>query len=178
MLDLTRLKRSSGLAHRTDRRPLRGHTLVTGGSGFIGQYLVAALLARGHFVRVLDPTPPADPCGAVDYVAGSSLDPGDVMPALEGIDCVYHLAAIPHLWTAQVDDFDRVNREGTEMMLSAAVAQRVTGFVHCSSECTLFGARNGRAVIDEAAWFDAADMAGPYSRSKQRAEQAVLAAVR
>ena len=177
MLELTHPKRSSGHAqYGADRRPGLSRALVTGGSGFIGQYLVSALLARGHFVRVLDPSPPADPWAEVDHVAGSILDPAVVLRALAGIDCVYHLAGIPHLWTARRGDFDLVNRQGTEMMLSAAVAQRITRFVHCSSEATLFGPRNGRDMIDETVSLDLHDMAGPYSRSKLGAEQAALAA--
>jgi dihydroflavonol-4-reductase len=179
MLELTHPKKSSGLAqYGADRRPGLARALVTGGSGFIGQYLVAALRARGHFVRILDPVPPADPWAEVDHVAGSILDPAAVLRALEGIDCVYHLAGIPHLWTARRGDFDLVNRQGTEMMLSAAVAQRITRFVHCSSEVTLFGPRNGRDMIDETVSLGPDDMAGPYSRSKYQAEQAALMAAR
>ena len=179
MLELTHPKRASGLAqYGSDRRPRLARALVTGGSGFIGQYLVSALLARGHFVRVLDPAPPTNPWAEADYVAGSVLDPGAALRALEGIDCVYHLAGIPHLWTRHVADFDRLNRQGTEMMLSAAIAQRITRFVHCSSEATLFGPRPAHDMIDETVSVSTGDMAGPYSRSKQGAEQAALAAAR
>src|SRR5262249_19636667 len=45
------------------------HTLVTGGSGFIGQHLVTTLLARGRRVRVLDRRPPACAPKRVQYVA-------------------------------------------------------------------------------------------------------------
>jgi nucleoside-diphosphate-sugar epimerase len=176
MLELTHLKRSAGLAERDGPRPGLTRALVTGGNGFIGQYLVSALLGRGHFVRVLDLAPPANPWAEAEYMAGSILEPAVVMRALEGIDCVYHLAGIPHLWTARVADFDLVNRQGTEMMLSAAIAQRVPRFVHCSSEATLFGPRAGPDMVDETVSYSSSDLAGPYSRSKLGAEQAAFTA--
>jgi nucleoside-diphosphate-sugar epimerase len=42
--------------------------LVTGGSGFIGQYLVTTLLAHGRRVRILDLRPPRHSATAVQYV--------------------------------------------------------------------------------------------------------------
>ena len=65
-----------------------------------------------------------------------------------------------------VDDFDRVNRCGTEIMLSAALAAKVSRFVHCSTEAILFAPRPGGGTVDEAASVNFADMPGPYTRSK------------
>ena len=73
-------------------------TLVTGGSGFIGQHLVSELLARGRQVRVLDVRPPTRTLSAVEYVEGSVLDAGLVQEAATGVDEVYHLAGLPGMW--------------------------------------------------------------------------------
>lgn len=70
--------------------------LVTGGSGFIGQHLVSALVARNRQVRVLDLLPPA--LSEVQYIRGSVLDPALVDEALRDVDEVYHLAALPGMW--------------------------------------------------------------------------------
>ncbi len=49
-------------------------TLVTGGSGFIGQYLVSELVTKGRQVRVLDVRRPGRPLPGMEFVEGSVLD--------------------------------------------------------------------------------------------------------
>ena len=66
--------------------------LVTGGSGFIGQHLVSALVARNQQVRVLDLLPPTHLLPDVQYIEGSVLDPDLVDDALNDVGEVYHLA--------------------------------------------------------------------------------------
>jgi NAD dependent epimerase/dehydratase family len=75
--------------------------LVTGGSRFIGQHLVSALVTRGRQVRVLDLRPPSCALPEVRYVEGSVLDPDLVNEALRGVDEVYHLAGLPGMWQPQ-----------------------------------------------------------------------------
>jgi dihydroflavonol-4-reductase len=150
-------------------------SLVTGGGGFIGRHLVDALLARGDSVRVLDIDPPHAPA-RVEYVAGSILDADAVRRATRGVDTVFHLAAIPHLWTRHAGDYDRVNRLGTERLLAAAAERGVERFIHCSTEAILFSGRN--VPPREQSVPGLADMPGPYTRSKFLAEQAALEAAK
>jgi len=137
-------------------------SLVTGGSGFIGRHVVAALASQGHYVRILDLEPPREKLQGIEYVAGSILDAACVRDALRGIDHVYHVAGISQLWTRDPADFRRINYEGTQAMLDAAREAGVGRFVHCSSETVTLA--------------DFGPMPGPYSRSKLQAEQAVRAA--
>ncbi|MDQ2953835.1 MAG: NAD-dependent epimerase/dehydratase family protein [Pseudomonadota bacterium] len=150
--------------------------LVTGGSGFIGRHLVSALAARGDSVRVLDLAPAGDLPRGIEYVCGSILDRASALRALDGIDCVYHIAGIAQLWSADPRGLDTVNRAGTESMLRAARAQKVQRFVHCSSDTVLLPPGRQSGDIDETISLSLADMAGPYTRSKYLAEQAALAA--
>jgi dihydroflavonol-4-reductase len=170
MLDLdVRSLHSSGAAP-----PAR--SLVTGGSGFLGRHLVATLARAGDAVRILDPVPPDHLPDGVCHLAGSVTDPDAVREALDGIDRVYHLAGIAHLWTPCRDDFDRVNRHGTAVMLAGAKEMAVRRFVHCSSYTILLPARPVSHPLDESVVVDPSDIAGPYSRSKYLGEEAARAA--
>ncbi len=72
--------------------------LVTGGAGFIGSNIAEALVGRGDTVRVLDNlstgfTHNVEPFG-VELVEGDITDASAVAKAMEGIDFVYHQAAL------------------------------------------------------------------------------------
>ncbi len=76
------------------------HTLVTGGSGFIGSALVKALVRAGDSVRVFDdnsrgaPRRLADVEDDIEFVRGDIRDAAAVNAAVRGIDEVHHLAYV------------------------------------------------------------------------------------
>jgi dihydroflavonol-4-reductase len=164
---LASLRRSSTTVPVNRRtRGTRRTALVTGGTGYIGSYLVAALVERGYRVRILDVAAPRSELPNTDYICGSILDHDTVRHASNGVDVVFHLAAIAHLWSADADDFDRINRRGTDVVLAAAQAAKVPRFVHCSTEAVLFAPEARHPIADESASLQLADMPGPYTRSK------------
>ena len=150
--------------------------LVTGGSGFIGQYLVPALVARGRDVRVLDILAPTRVASEVQYVEGSVLDQGLVDDALNGVEEVYHLAGLPGMWVPRKTDFHAVNCRGTEIVLAAARKRGIARFLHCSTESILFRPPPSEDALAENTTLSADEMPGLYTRSKLLAEQLAVKA--
>jgi dihydroflavonol-4-reductase len=150
--------------------------LVTGGSGFIGQHLVATLVASGRQTRVLDVRPPGRTVTNAQYIKGSVLDRELVDQALDGVDEVYHLAGLPGMWVARKDDFHAVNYRGTEVVISAARKRGIARLLHCSTESILFRSSPAGEAGVEDTLLTADDMPGPYTRSKLLAERLAMEA--
>jgi len=145
--------------------------LVTGGTGFIGQHLVSALAVDGRQVRVLDVRPPACAVANVEYLQGSVLDQARVNDALHDVGEVYHLAGLPGMWIPKKEDFDAVNRLGTEVMITAARRRGVGRFLHCSTESILFRPSSLRGGASRHCLPSPEEMPGLYTRSKMLAER-------
>ena len=80
---------------------LTGNVLVTGGAGFIGSHIAAACVARGARVRVIDDLSTGylenleEIDGDIELVRGNLNDEAVLRRALEGVELVFHEAAIP-----------------------------------------------------------------------------------
>jgi len=150
--------------------------LVTGGGGFLGSHLVDALLASGEPVRVLEPPDaPVEhlPLQRVDLVRGDVRNVVQVRKAVQGCARIFHLAADPNLWRRRPQEFDAVNRQGTENVLMAGLDAGAERVLYTSTESILAGVGfNGGAV--ETLRLRAEDMIGPYCMSKFRAERFAL----
>ena len=102
--------------------------LVTGATGYMGQRLIPALLARGHAVRALTRAGSRGrvPAGA-EVVVGDALDPASVASALHAGDTIVHLVGTPHPSPATAAEFRRVDLPSVGA--SVAAAQR-SGAAH------------------------------------------------
>lgn len=147
---------------------------LTGASGFVGGAVLKALGGR-HDFRVLSRSEASDAriraSGAAAIVRGDLESVDAAM--LEGCGAVIHCAAYVEEW-GPLETYERVNVKGTERLLAAAKAAGVKRFVHVSTEAALFYGQHMRD-IDEA-YPLAPQSPFPYSRTKARAELAVVAA--
>jgi 2-alkyl-3-oxoalkanoate reductase len=154
------------------------HALVTGGGGFLGGYIVEALLARGDCVRSFGRGDyPLLIEQGVEVVRGDIRDSAALAAACAGIECVFHTAAIAGIGVDR-DAYVSINRTGTELLLAAARRCGVARFVYTSSPSVVFAGED-QCGVDEMAPYDFGWMETNrafYSYTKACAEQAVLAA--
>jgi nucleoside-diphosphate-sugar epimerase len=115
--------------------------LVTGGAGFIGSSLAEALLAQGDTVRILDDFSSGRRSnletlrGKLDLVEGTIVDEPTVRRAMEGVEIVFHEAAIPSVprsvETPQASML--ANVQGTTVVLDVARRSGVRRVVFAAS---------------------------------------------
>src|SRR3954453_7058077 len=123
-----------------------GRVLVTGGSGFVGSNLVTALLDCGDPVRRIDRVPsPLPDHPRLELVWGDIGGLDTVAAAVEGVDTIFHTAAIIDLMGgASVTEEYRqrsfaVNVDGTKNLVHAAQAAGVKRFVYTASNSVVMG---------------------------------------
>lgn len=115
--------------------------LVTGGAGFIGSHLVHALVARGTPVRVFDNLSSGNRANLaavaeqIEFVQGDITDPAAVLLAAEGVEAIFHhaaLASVPRSVEAPLESHAAC-ATGTLHVLDAARRQGVRRVVYAAS---------------------------------------------
>ena len=123
--------------------------LVTGGSGFIGSHVVDRLRHRGITVRVIDLRRPQYR-DDLEYQQGSILDTETLRMAMNGVDAVYHLAAVADVKDVLEDPSyaESINVRGTLNVLEAMRHAKVKRLVY---GCTtwVYGGTTAELVDEE-----------------------------
>jgi nucleoside-diphosphate-sugar epimerase len=140
--------------------------LVTGATGFIGRWLVKLLALNGTRVRAgIRNTRHArtiDQVDGVEPVDIDILDRQSLGDAMEGIDVVYHFAALVDT-RAPKDDLFRVNVEGTRKVWHCAAERGLKAALYCSSTAVYGLLAQAHQPISEKILPRAIE---PYGRSK------------
>lgn len=105
--------------------------LVTGGTGYLGTAIVAALQRRGHEAVVFARTPPAAMAGRA--IAGDVTDAAGLARAAREADAICHSAALVSVWQRDRSRFYAVNVGGLRHAIAAAKAAGHDRFVYTSS---------------------------------------------
>ncbi len=147
--------------------------LVTGGAGFIGSHLAQALVERGDRVRVLDNLSSgrrenlAAVADSVELIEGDITDRATVERAVEGVDCVFHqaaLASVP-LSVERPLDTHAVCVTGAVTLLDAARRAGVRRLVYAASS-SAYGDQPTSAKRET----DLPDPISPYGAAKLATE--------
>lgn len=162
--------------------------LVTGGTGLLGSHLLYELVRAGrevtairrsetHMPQVVQvfgyyTNSPREMVEKVQWIEADMLNFQDMIEVMEGVDEVYHCAAIVSFDPSKHAEMIRSNTLGTANIVNAALENGIRKFVHVSSTAAI-GKPVGESLADETLiWTESKSNTG-YSISKFRSEMEV-----
>ena len=112
---------------------MKKNVLITGGSGFIGSYVVDVLVKNKYKVTILDLNQPKRK--DVKFIQGSILDKSIIRSALKNINIIFHLAAVSDITKVKEIPLKTIktNILGTTFLLEGARNANIDRFVFASS---------------------------------------------
>ena len=162
--------------------------LVTGGTGLVGTHLLYDLTKSGNKVRVLKRsnsnvsnlkkvfsyyTSEVDSLlKNIEWMDADLLDIYSLMEAMEGVEEVYHCAAMVSFEKKHLEEMMKINVEGTANMVNAALEKGIKKFCHVSSIASIGRAERGGVTSEETPWKSSPENSN-YSISKYGAEREV-----
>lgn len=162
--------------------------LVSGGTGLVGSHLLLALVKGGHKVRAIRRAGSQldavcrifrwyEPKGKelfdqIEWVEGDVCDPVSLDSAFEGVNMVYHCAAVVSFRRSDADMIGTVNIQGTANIVNACLQHKVSKLCHVSSIAALGTSEDGRPVDERTPW-NSGVKHSPYGLSKFAAEREV-----
>lgn len=136
----------------------QGVILVTGGTGFIGAYIIKNLVEKGYAVRAIRRSAklpffiPKEILDKVDWIDGDILDVVSLNDAMKNIDAVIHSAAIISFSRKERKLMYQVNVEGTANVVNTALDNKVKRFLHVSSVAALGRTTTAEVVTEQKKW--------------------------
>ena len=158
--------------------PTNARVLVTGGTGFLGAYIIRQLVEKGYAVRAIrrgNVQPVFIPNAIwekVEWVTGDILDVVGVEEAMEGMDAVVHAAGKVSFSDRDRQEIFSTNIDGTANLVNAALSLPIKRFLHVSSVAAMGRVGNGDRVTEEKTWQESRYNT-TYAISKFRGEMEV-----
>jgi len=125
--------------------------LVTGGGGFLGAALAERLLKEGHEVSVLGRNNYPGLNSKIRQIKADIKDKKAVLDAVEGMECVFHSAAVPGIWGSYTDYYN-TNVLGTQNIIDACQEHEVKRLIFTSSPSVIYDMQD-QSGLDESAPF-------------------------
>jgi dihydroflavonol-4-reductase len=148
---------------------------VTGGTGFLGAYIIKNLVEKNVTVRALRRSAKypffisREIFDKVEWVEGDILDVVAMDEAMKGMDAVIHSAAIVSFSKHNRRQMYKVNVEGTENVVNLALENKLQRIIHISSVAAL-GRTSKTATVDEGKSWEENSNNTHYAISKHHAE--------
>lgn len=152
--------------------------LVTGGTGFLGSYIIKHLIEKGHRVRAIrrnNKLPfwvDAAVFDKVEWVEGDVLDIVSLEEAMEGVEAVIHSAAVVSFLKKERKQMYQVNIDGTANVVNVMLEKNINRLVYISSVAALGRTAGGGHVNEERKWEDS-KINTHYAITKHKAEMHV-----
>ena len=159
-------------------QPHKSTVLVTGGTGFIGAYVIRDLINAGYSVKALKRKPgyPSFIDSAifsrVEWIDCDLFDVVGLDEAMKNTDAVIHSAAKVSFWKKEKEELLKTNIEGTANMVNAAIANNIQRFIHVSSVAAIGRKKDGSIINEESKWVES-KLNSNYAISKHYAETEV-----
>ena len=159
--------------------------LITGGCGFLGQYLTQEIVQEfpEAEIKVLDLNPPLNPIYDFSDHPNVLILPGKditdyqaIQNEFEGAQLVIHLAGLVSFSIKDREALERINIEGVQNVLAAAKKHQVQRVIHISSVAALGYKDHPTDLVDENFkfnWVDAVCMNKHYMLTKHHADEQV-----
>jgi dihydroflavonol-4-reductase len=151
---------------------------ITGGTGFLGAYIIKELVERNYDVRAIRRSYklpffiPQNIFDKVEWVNGDVLDVDALQEAMDGVDTVIHSAAKVSLVLKERNEMFKTNIEGTANVVNIAIEKNIRRFIHISSVAALGRNANGETVNEQHPW-EEHKLNTNYAVSKYSAEMEV-----
>ena len=152
--------------------------LVTGGTGFLGSYIIKNLVEKGHPVRAIRRSAnlpfwiPASVFEKVEWVEGDVLDVISLDDAMQGVNAVVHAAAVVSFSKRGRRKMYSINVEGTSNVVNMAIQNSIDRFIHISSIAAIGRTTSEELVTEDKKWEENKNNTH-YAISKHHAEMHV-----
>ena len=156
--------------------------LVTGGTGFIGAYIIQELITKGYSVKALHRSNnfpfyiSKETLSKVKWIQGDILDVVTLENAMENVDAIIHSAAIVSFDKKLREQMYRINVEGTANVVNLALEKNIKRLIHISSVAAIGRTAKGQTVDEEKKWVTSS-LNTHYAISKQKSEMEVWRAM-